>query len=84
VTARKTLRKILAGSRNIRFGEITALAEAFGFRLLRIRGSHHIYAHSTVDELLNLQEVDGEAKPYQIRQLMRLVERYDLKLQERT
>jgi len=31
---------------------------------------------------LNLQEVKGEAKPYQIRQLLRLVERYNLELEE--
>lgn len=31
-------------------------------------------------ELLNLQEVDGRVKPYQMRQLLRLVERYNLSL----
>jgi hypothetical protein len=40
-----------------------------------VSGSHHIYAHPEVAELVNLQEVDGEAKPYQVRQVMRLVER---------
>jgi len=28
--------------------------------------------------LLNLQEVRGMAKPYQVRQLLRLMERYNL------
>jgi hypothetical protein len=27
---------------------------------------------------VNLQNVDGEAKPYQIRQFLRLVERYNI------
>jgi predicted RNA binding protein YcfA (HicA-like mRNA interferase family) len=45
------------------------LAEAFGFRLARIRGSHHIFEHPTIPELLNLQESKGQAKPYQVRQL---------------
>ncbi len=31
-------------------------------------------------EQLNLQDVGGEAKPYQIRQFLRLVERYDLRM----
>ena len=31
---------------------------------------------------LNVQEVRGEAKPYQIRQFLRLVERYALKLED--
>jgi hypothetical protein len=32
--------------------------------------------------LLNLQEVRGKAKPYQIRQFLRLVEKYNLELGE--
>ena len=31
--------------------------------------------------LLNLQDVNGQAKPYQVRQLLKLVERYNLKLE---
>ncbi len=34
-------------------------------------------------ELVNLQDVHGQAKPYQLRQLLRLIERYDLQLEER-
>jgi hypothetical protein len=34
-------------------------------------------------ELLNLQETRGQAKPYQVRQLLRLIERYDLKLESK-
>jgi len=52
-----------------------------GFELRRPRGSHHIFIHPEVPELLNLQEVRGEAKPYQIRQFLRLVERYALSLE---
>jgi len=50
--------------------------------VVRISGSHHILAHPSVPEMLNLQEVKGEAKPYQIRQFLRLVERYSLSLEE--
>jgi len=78
---RKTLQKILSGSRNIRFAEMAALVEAFGFHLSRIQGSHHIFAHGEIPELVNLQEVKGEAKPYQIRQFLKLVERYHLELE---
>ncbi len=35
---RKLLKKLLSGSKNIRFSEATACAEAFGFRLDRIKG----------------------------------------------
>jgi predicted RNA binding protein YcfA (HicA-like mRNA interferase family) len=40
------------------------LVEAFGFRLSRTSGSHHIFIHPNVKELVNLQNVKGQAKPY--------------------
>ena len=77
----KTLQKILGGSKNIRFEEMVALVESFGFRLSRIKGSHRIFVHDGIIELVNLQEVDGEAKPYQIKQFLRLVEKYNLHME---
>jgi len=71
---------VLAGSKNISFGEMVGLVEAFEFRLSRITGSHHIFVHNEIPELVNLQDVGGMAKPYQIRQFLRLVERHNLKL----
>ncbi len=59
-----------------------ALVEAFGFHLSRVKGSHHIFTHPAVRELVNLQEVDGKAKPYQIRQFLKLVEQYGLEMEE--
>jgi len=55
---------------------------AFGFELRRTSGSHHVFMHLAVRELLNLQEVRGQAKPYQIRQFLRLVERYALTMDD--
>jgi len=75
---RKLLKKILSGSKNVRFDKMVALAEAFGFHLARVSGSHHIFIHPGVRELVNLQNVSGQAKPYQIRQFLRLIERYNL------
>jgi predicted RNA binding protein YcfA (HicA-like mRNA interferase family) len=77
---RKLLQKVLNNPRNIRFREMVTLVEAFGFRLSRIKGSHHIFVHPQVQELVNLQEVRGQAKPYQVRQFLKLVERYSLEL----
>jgi len=54
----------------------------FGFHLSRVKGSHHIFVHPQVRELVNLQNVDGRAKPYQIRQFLRLVERYNLTMED--
>jgi predicted RNA binding protein YcfA (HicA-like mRNA interferase family) len=56
--------------------------EGFGLRLARVRGSHHIFSHPDIPELINVQEVDGQAKPYQVRQFLKLVERHDLQLED--
>lgn len=79
---RKILQKALQGSKNIRFSDMVRLVEAFGFRLSRVSGSHHIFVHPDLAELLNLQEVDGKAKPYQIRQFLRLIERYNVSMED--
>jgi hypothetical protein len=81
---RKLLQKALASPNNLRFADVCGLAESFAFRLSRTSGSHHIFIHPDVRELLNLQEVHGRAKPYQVRQLLQLVERYNLSLGEKT
>ena len=74
--------KLLSGSKNIRFSDMMTLIIGFGFHLSRTEGSHHIFAHPDVAELVNLQEVEGQVKPYQIRQFLKLVERYSLKLEK--
>jgi predicted RNA binding protein YcfA (HicA-like mRNA interferase family) len=79
--SRKTLERARGRSRNLGFDEVARLAEAFGFRLARTRGSHHIFVHDAFPDLLNLQSVAGQAKPYQVRQLLQLVERYNLVLE---
>ena len=60
----KLLKKVLASADNVRFGDMVRLAEAFGFRLSRTAGSHHIFEHPDMDELLNLQNYKGKAKAY--------------------
>jgi len=82
VSKEKLLRKLVSGSRNIRFAEIQSAAELFGFRLDRVSGSHHIYIHSGIPELLNLQNVKGKAKPYQVKQLISLIEKYNLHMED--
>ncbi len=79
---RKLLHAILVGSRNVAFADMLGLVEAFGFVLSRTSGSHHIFVHPDIPELINLQKVQGQAKPYQIRQFLKLVERYNLTLED--
>ena len=79
---RKILAKVLTSSKNIRFNEFVELVEAFGFELDRIRGSHHIFKHPKIRELINIQNVKGNVKPYQIKQFLAIVEKYNLELEE--
>jgi hypothetical protein len=40
------------------------------------------YPRPGIPELVNLQDVKGQAKPYQIRQFLKLVEKHDVKLED--
>jgi len=79
---RKLLQRIIDGSKNIRFSEMVNLVQGFGFALSRTDGSHHIFVRPDIPELVNLQNVKGQAKPYQMRQFLKLVEKYNLKLED--
>jgi len=79
----RLLVKLASGAAvNVVFSDALRLAEALGFAVLRISGSHHVLARPGIPEQLNLQDRQGQAKPYQLRQLMSLVQRYDLKIEE--
>lgn len=83
VSKRKLFDRIMSGSRNLRFDDFIALLVSFGFRLKRTRGSHHIFAHPDVPRPFPIQPgSNGQAKPYQIEQFIKLIERYGLKLDE--
>jgi predicted RNA binding protein YcfA (HicA-like mRNA interferase family) len=78
----KLLKQILSCSKNIPFNDFVSLIESFGFHLSRISGSHHIFIHPNVTELVNVQNVKGQAKPYQVKQFLTLVEKYNLRLED--
>ena len=77
----KLLKRVLANPQNVAFNEMVSLVEAFGFRLSRVQGSHHIFVHEDVRELVNLQNVGGQVKAYQVRQFLELIERYNLEME---
>jgi predicted RNA binding protein YcfA (HicA-like mRNA interferase family) len=63
---------------NVSFEDLVRLVQALGFREVGGRGSHRVFAHPNVPELVNLQVERGQAKRYQVRQVASLVRRYDL------
>lgn len=79
---RRLLGRVSGGALgNVAFADFRGLVRAFGFRLVHVAGSHFIFTHPKTAGLLNIQEVGGEAKPCQIRQFLRLVERYNLRME---
>ena len=78
---KKLLQKLISSSKNIRFSDAVICVEAFGFNLDRINGSHHIFVHPDIPELINLQDVNGKAKPYQIKQFLKIIEKYNLHME---
>ena len=65
--------------RDVRFSDLVRLLRALGFEHRRTSGSHHIYKAPGLP-LINLQEVGGKAKPYQVRQVLSLVDHYKLEV----
>jgi len=66
---------------NLPFEELCALLIRIGFDE-RIRGDHHIFTMSAVEEILNLQPRNGKGKPYQVKQVRDVILKYDLKLED--
>lgn len=56
------------------FRDLCRTAEAFGFVLKRTSGSHHIFQHPDVPGNINLQSSGKDAKPYQVRQLLDMID----------
>ena len=80
---KKFLKRILTNKQNVSFNDFKNLVEAFGFRMDRIKGSHHIFIHPSLKELINIQNVKGQVKPYQINQFLTLIEKHNLSLKEK-
>ncbi len=75
----KLIRRILEGrsDANISFSELRSLLLHLGFEE-RTKGSHHIFHRDGIEEMINLQKDDGQAKPYQVKQIRQLILRHEL------
>jgi predicted RNA binding protein YcfA (HicA-like mRNA interferase family) len=75
----KLLLRILSGTSdaNVGFDELRRLLRHIGFEE-RVKGSHHIFVRGGVEELVTLQRSGAQAKPYQVRQVRKIIVRYGL------
>jgi predicted RNA binding protein YcfA (HicA-like mRNA interferase family) len=62
---------------NIDFADLCRLLVNLGFSE-RIKGSHHIFVRTAVDEIINLQPKGNKAKAYQVKQVRNIILKYKL------
>ena len=68
--------------RSVDFRDFLAMLEAFGFENVRIKGSHRSYVHSACKALLVVQPKGKDAKRYQVREFLGIVEENGLTLED--
>ncbi|MEX2410270.1 MAG: type II toxin-antitoxin system HicA family toxin [Candidatus Paceibacterota bacterium] len=74
----KLLNKAKNSAANLRFSDLIKLAELCGFEKKRQKGSHVMMKHETHDLFMNFQDKNGDAKPYQVKQLLKDIDDYNL------
>ena len=75
---REIYEKLKKNPANVRFEEMCKTAELSGFRFRGGKGSHRIFVRKGIIEMLNFQNVRGKAKPYQVKQFIKIIEKYNL------
>jgi predicted RNA binding protein YcfA (HicA-like mRNA interferase family) len=70
----KILEQVLRGTSdaNVAFRDLRQLLLRLGFEE-RTKGSHHIFRRPGIPDLLTLQRDGSKAKPYQVRQVRRVI-----------
>ncbi len=75
----KSLIKLLRGNsdNSFSFKDLVNLLVKLGFEY-RIKGSHHIFYKTGIEEIVNLQSNSGTAKSYQVKQVRSIILKYKL------
>lgn len=81
MTVEKIFESVMMSSRdnNIRFSDLQKLLIELGFHL-RIKGDHFIYTKKEVEEIINIQPIGKNAKPYQVKQVRHIINKYNLEV----
>jgi len=79
---KKLFQSICNNTVNVSFNDLVIVAESFGFHLARSKGSHFLYKNKEIGKTINLQSDRGQAKPYQVEQLLAVVEKYNLEMED--
>ena len=68
--------------RSVDFRDFIAMIAAFGFANVRTKGSHQSYVHPAFNALLVVQPKGKDAKRYQVREFLGIVEEMGLTLDD--
>ena len=73
-SVKKTLEAVLRArsDSNIQFRDLRQLLLSLGFEE-RTRGGHHLFRKEGIAEKINLQRAGNMAKPYQVRQVRKVI-----------
>ena len=76
----KLMFRILSGTndKNIMFIDLQKILDWLGFTC-RIKGDHFIYTMDGVEEIINIQPNKDMAKPYQVKQVRRMILKYQMR-----
>jgi hypothetical protein len=78
VDKKEIYQKLKRAPANIRFEDINKMAESFGFSFRGGKGSHRVFVKNGIKEILDFQNVRGMVKPYQVRQFIKIIDKYNL------
>ena len=76
---KKLLLSVLSGTKDtdISFSDLQLILERLGFQC-RVKGDHFIYTKDGIEDIINIQPKNGNAKPYQVKQVRTIILRYQL------
>ena len=65
--------------KNTKFRDLQKLLDILGFEC-RIKVDHFIYSYGNLRENINIQPDSNMAKPYQVRQIRKFLQKYQIRL----
>ena len=78
----KVLERMKNNPKNVDFIKFIGIALRIGFEHRQGKGSHRVLYKDGIKEILTIQNVGGKIKPYQVRQFLKLVEKYNMAREE--
>ena len=72
----KLIASIQESAKNVRYADACKVAEWLGFNAKGQKGSHDAYSRPGELELLNFQNSKCMIKPYQAKQLQKMIDKY--------